>query len=226
MARASLPRQLTRQCRADAGWEAPSAGSTVSAVNQPDDLEREAVDHSKDVDQQDDTEHVDQLPEDLDAAGYVGPYTFPNNDRRRVPGYLYLIIAVGCAVLWTVTRSSSPILVNSGMLGAAIGLAFVGGYHLLSGQSLDVDDQQALLITARTVGFPVGHASAQMSWRGLRSRPTWRILAYSAESQPTQRGLVLIDGVDGRVVSWFVEDNPEDWSDLKGDLAHVRPPEA
>ena len=26
------------------------------------------------------------------------------------------------------------------------------------------------------VGFPVGHASAQMGWRGLRSRPTWRIL--------------------------------------------------
>lgn len=206
--------------------EGAVGGSTVSAVDEADDVEHEAVDRSEDVDDHGDTEHVDELPDDLDAAGYVGPYTFPNNDRRRVPGYLYLFIALGCAVLWAVTRSSSPILVNSGMLGAAIGLAFAGVYHLLSGQSLDVDDQQALLIAARTVGFPVGHASAQMSWRGLRSRPTWRILAYSAENQPTQRGLVLIDGVDGRVVSWFVEDNPEDWSDLKGDLAHVRPPAA
>ena len=27
----------------------------------------------------------DALPEDLDAAGYVGPYLFPNNNRRRIP---------------------------------------------------------------------------------------------------------------------------------------------
>ena len=32
----------------------------------------------------------DELPQDLDAAGYVGPYVFPNNNRRRIPGYLYL----------------------------------------------------------------------------------------------------------------------------------------
>ena len=57
-----------------------------------------------------------------------------------------------------------------------------------------------------------------MGWRGLLSRPTWRILLYSAENPPLRRGLVLVDGVDGEVVDWFVEDNPEDWSDLKGDL--------
>ena len=33
----------------------------------------------------------DALPEDLDASGYVGPYLFPNNNRRRVPGVLYLV---------------------------------------------------------------------------------------------------------------------------------------
>ena len=38
----------------------------------------------------------------------------------------------------------------------------------------------------------------------------------------TRRGLVLVDGVDGEVVDWFVEDNPEDWSDLKGDLTAGR----
>jgi hypothetical protein len=27
---------------------------------------------------------------------------------------------------------------------------------------------------------------------------------------------VLVDGVDGEVVEWFVEDNPEDWSELVG----------
>jgi hypothetical protein len=67
------------------------------------------------------------------------------------------------------------------------------------------------------MGFAVGHASAQLGWRGLRSRPTWRILVYSAEEPPLHRGLVLVDGVDGEIVAHFVEDNPEDWSDLMVD---------
>ena len=75
-----------------------------------------------------------------------------------------------------------------------------------------MDERDALVAAVREVGFPVGHASAQMGWRGVLSRPTWRILLYSAEDPPTQRGLVLVDGVDGQVLEWFVEDNPEDWS--------------
>ena len=62
----------------------------------------------------------------------------------------------------------------------------------------------------------MGHASAQLAWRGLRSRPTWRILLYSAEDPPDKRGLVMVDGVDGHVVAHMVEDNPEDWSELAG----------
>ena len=58
----------------------------------------------------------------------------------------------------------------------------------------------------------VGHASAQLGWRGLRSKPTWRILVYSSEEPPTKRGLVLVDGVHGDVLQHFVEDNPEDWA--------------
>jgi hypothetical protein len=63
------------------------------------------------------------------------------------------------------------------------------------------------------VGFPVGHASAQLGWRGLRSRPTWRILLYSAEEPPQRRGFVLVDAVDGHIVDHFTEDNPEDWTE-------------
>ena len=73
-------------------------------------------------------------------------------------------------------------------------------------------DLDALTAASRVVGFPIGHASAQLGWRGTRSRPTWRILLYSAEDPPMRRGLVLVDGVDGAVVDHFVEDNPEDWS--------------
>ena len=58
----------------------------------------------------------------------------------------------------------------------------------------------------------MGHASAQMSWRGLLSRPVWRLLIYSSEDQPLRRAMVVVDGVTGEVVEWFSEDNPEDWS--------------
>jgi hypothetical protein len=57
-----------------------------------------------------------------------------------------------------------------------------------------------------------------MGWRGALSKPTWRILLYSAENPPTRRGLVLVDGIDGAVVDWFVEDNPEDWSEYEEDV--------
>jgi len=154
----------------------------------------------------------DALPEDLDAAGYVGPYLFPNNNRRRIPGIIYLVLAAGCLALWAATRSGSQILVNGGFLAAAIGLALVGSYSIIAGWNLAVDERDALVEAVRTVGFPVGHASAQMGWRGLLSRPTWRILLYSAEDPPSQRGLVLVDGAHGDVLEWFVEDNPEDWS--------------
>jgi hypothetical protein len=53
-----------------------------------------------------------------------------------------------------------------------------------------------------------------MVWRGWLSRPTWRILLYSAENPPSRRGIVLVDGVGGGVLEWFVEDNPEDWSEF------------
>jgi hypothetical protein len=99
-------------------------------------------------------------------------------------------------------------------------MILIGAYHLVAGWNLDVDERDALVAATERVGFPVGHASAQLGWRGLRSRPTWRILVYSAENPPTRRGLVLVDGVDGEIVAWFTEENPEDWSDLDGALGH------
>ena len=159
-----------------------------------------------------DVDHVDELPEDLDAAGFVGPYLFPNNNRRRIPGYLYLATAAACVAVWALVDDSP--YVNGGYLLAAALLVIVGAYSLVSGWNLDVDEQDALVAATRAVGFPVGHASAQMGWRGLLSRPTWRILLYSADTPPAKRGLVLVDGVDGEIVQHFVEDNPEDWSEL------------
>lgn len=170
-----------------------------------------------DEEEQDAAEVTDELPEDLDAAGYVGPYVFPDNNRRRIPGYLYLSSAVACVAVWA-AAGDDAVLVNDGFGVVGIVLAAVGAYHLLAGFDLVVDEEEALVVASRAVGFPVGHASAQMGWRGLRSRPTWRILLYSAEEPPRTRGFVLVDGVDGAIIDSFVEDNPEDWSDLDGKL--------
>ena len=152
----------------------------------------------------------DHLPADLDITGYVGPYTFPDNARRRIPAVMYLVLAAAVGALWA-ARSPGP-LVNDGLLVVAIGLALAGVYHLVAGYRLKVRETDALAAAATEVGFPIGHASAQLGWRGLRSRPTWRILLYSADDPPSTRGLVLVDGVDGAVVDKLVEDNPEDWS--------------
>lgn len=156
-------------------------------------------------------QHRDELPADLDVSNYVGMYTFPDIRRRRAPAYAYLLLAAALGVLYA-TRAESQVLVNEGFLAAAVVLALIGIYHLAAAWPLAVKDTDALLAAAGKVGFPVGHASAQLGWRGLRSRPTWRILLYSSEEPPAKRGMVLVDGVDGEVLDQIVEDNPEDWS--------------
>ncbi len=149
----------------------------------------------------------DELPDDLNPAGYVGAYQFPDNSRRRWPGAIYLVTAAVCVVVYVVGTDSA--IVNSGWLVAAGVLAAVGVVSITSGWRMHVDEKDALVAAQQALGFPVGHASAQQVWRGLRSRPTWRVLCYSADDPPTRRGLVLVDAVDGRVLEQLVEDNPE-----------------
>lgn len=161
-----------------------------------------------------DDQYVDELPDDLNATDFVGPYLFPNNSRRRIPGVLYIVIGAA-SILWWFARSDDSALVNGGVALAGLALIIVGLYHIQAGWDLAVDEQDALVAATRAVGFPVGHASAQMAWRGLRSRPTWRILLYSNESPPASRGFVMVDGIDGEVITQLVEDNPEDWAALE-----------
>lgn len=155
---------------------------------------------------------ADELPEDLQPALVdQDEYVFPNNNRRRVPAALYLIIGAAMVAAWFVRGDA--VLVNAGVLLGGIGLIVFGAYSYVAGWNLDIDERDALVASTKAVGFPVGHASAQMGWRGLLSRPTWRILLYSNEEPPAKRGFVMVDGVDGSVVDSFVEDNPEDWSE-------------
>ena len=160
-----------------------------------------------------DAEVRDELPVDLDASGYVGPYLFPNNNRRRIAGTLYLLIGAASIVI-VLVAGSDTVLLNGGFVAGGAALVGFGLYCMQAGWNLDVDENDALVAATREVGFPVGHASAQLAWRGLRSRPTWRILLYSNQAPPDRRGLVMVDGVDGRIMGCFVEDNPEDWTGL------------
>ena len=154
----------------------------------------------------------DQLPHDLNVSEFVGPYQFPDNSRRRIPALLYLGIAGACLLAWFMlgrSQADNSGYVNDGFLLVAVLLASFAVFLLTSSWKLTVKETDALVLASQAVGFAVGHASAQQVWRGWRSRPTWRVLCYSAEEPPFKRGLVLIDAVDGTQVECLVEDNPE-----------------
>lgn len=153
----------------------------------------------------------DQLPTDLNASEFVGVYKFPDNSRRRIPGYIYLGLGVAIIVLVVVVGSDGP-FINSGVLAVGIVLSLFGLLCLTSGWRMTIDEQDALAAAGEAVGFAVGHASAQQVWRGFRSRPTWRVLCYSNEDPPTRRGLVLVDAINGKVVEHLTQENLEDWS--------------
>jgi hypothetical protein len=149
----------------------------------------------------------DELPDDLDPTGFVGPYQFPDNSRRRWPGVIYLVISALCVIVYA-AFPDAPI-VNEGLLVAAAVLAAVGIFSITSSWTMHVDEKEALVAAQQALGFPVGHASVQQVWRGLRSRPTWRVMVYSAEDPPAQRGLVLVDAIDATVVEQLSEANPD-----------------
>lgn len=151
----------------------------------------------------------DQLPDDLNAVDHIGVYDFPDNSRRRIPAIIYAVLAVVCVVIWQVGDADASPLVNRGLIFAACVLGVMALVSFTSGWRMTVDESEALVIATRKVGYAVGHASAQQVWRGLRSRPTWRIFCYSAEEPPLQRGLVLVDAVNGNIVECLVEKNPD-----------------
>ncbi len=159
---------------------------------------------------EEDAEIIDSLPEDLEASFSSPDYEIPNNDRRRIAGFLYL--AVGIVALGLGIFASDSSLVNNGFIYAGIGILCVAIYCFFASASTRIDEAQALEISELHIGFPVGPSSAQMMWRGWGSRPVWRLLLYSKEPQPEYRAFVIVDAMNGEVIEKLVEENPEDWS--------------
>lgn len=139
----------------------------------------------------------ERLPEDLDSAK-VGPYRFPDPRRRRIPAVIYLALAVLIAV--SVPDSNARWI--AGSLALLIGL-----WHWLAAWPLRVQPEKALAKAAVDAPFPIGHASAALTFHGWRSRPRWHVIVYDASEPPQQRALIVLDAVDGtRIGEPYVEE--------------------
>lgn len=127
------------------------------------------------------------IEEELDA-NIEGEYRFPSPARRRLSGWVYLIAAV------------AAVLTFEGGWVVAIGFGVLALWHFLSSWPLQVDEHAAMTVAAAAVGFPIGHASASVRFKGWRSRPRWSVVLYSASEPPDHRALVVVDAVSGDIV--------------------------
>ena len=125
------------------------------------------------------------IEEELDS-NLVGPYRFPNPARRRVAAAIYGVLAALVAVV-----------VDPLMALVPVALAL---WHLAAAWPLNVEQEEALPKAAAAVDFPIGHASAALTFRGLRARPQWSVILYSAAEPPDRRALVTLDAVTGEVL--------------------------
>ena len=132
------------------GDERPSAASELELDRE---RRREAEFAASGADRDDDV--VDALPEDLNASEFVGPYTFPNNNRRRIPATIYLVIGAACIGAFVLLDGETP-LVNRGVLWAGVALVAFGVYGLIAGWTLRIDESEA--DAKRRASFKARHA--------------------------------------------------------------------
>jgi hypothetical protein len=138
------------------------------------------------------------VPEDLDA-NLAGSYEFPSPTRRRISGFTFLgggLLAVLGALLG----------LPAGLYVLAAALGSIGLFHFAAAWELNTTPEEALAVAGREISFPLGHASAAVTFEGWRSRPVWHVLVYSADDPPTTQGLVRVDGVNGSVLGEAYEE--------------------
>lgn len=147
-----------------------------------------------------DVAEQEQVPEDLDSTR-VGPYRFPDPRRRRTAAIAYLVLAV----LVALAVPNSP-----GRWVAAALAAGLAVWHWLAAWSRKVEPEEALAKAAIDAPFPIGHASAALTFHGWRSRPRWHVVVYDAGEPPAQRALIVLDAVTGeRLGEPYVEEIPK-----------------
>ena len=139
------------------------------------------------------------VPDDLDSA-VLGPYRFPSPTRRRAAALIYVLGAL-LATLGALAGLAS------GLWAVSAGLLVLAYVHDQAAWPLVVEQEQALSSAATLVPFPVGHASAALGFSGLRSRPVWNVILYSAAEPPDRRALVWFDATSGvQIDDTYIED--------------------
>lgn len=140
------------------------------------------------------------MPDDLNANVF-GPYSVPDPQRRRRAAAVYV---AGAGVVAAGIMLGLP----SGMWLTVGALVVIAVVNWQAGWPLDVREGEALDAANRAIGFPVGHASANLGFQGVRAKPIWNVLVFSADEPPTQRGLVRVDAISGDVVELYAEEVP------------------
>jgi len=136
------------------------------------------------------------VPDDLDATQRE-PYSIPSTRRRNTAAVAYATAAVAAG--------AGALVAETGLWFAAGLLAVLAAWHRAAAWRIEVLDPEALEIANREVPLAVGHASAAVGFDGWRARPIWNVLVFSADDPPTERGLIRVDAVSGRVVGTYVE---------------------
>lgn len=127
------------------------------------------------------------IEEELDS-NVLTPFLFPSPMLRRASGWVLLVGGVITAVSF-----------EGGWI-PALGFLALAVWQFASSWPLNIDEHGALGLAGQAVDFPVGHASAAVTFKGIRSRPRWAVILYSATDPPDRRGLVVVDAVSGDVV--------------------------
>lgn len=144
-------------------------------------------------------ETTDELPEDLDVTKYVGPYQFPSPKKRRTAAISIAVISL--ASIFFGINASNIALIVGGTIFLLVALIFS-----TFAWPLNVNDLDALTTAAKNSPFAVGHASAQLCFTGWTSKPLWRVVVFSTDEPPIQRGLVEINAVNQEIVSTYFDD--------------------
>ena len=139
------------------------------------------------------------IPDDLDSA-VLGPYRFPSPTRRRASALIYVLGGLLAAL-------GALAGLASGMWAVAAGFLVLAYLHDRAAWPLVIEQEQALSSAAARVPFTVGHASAALGFSGLRSRPVWNVILYSATEPPDRRALVRFDAAAGtQIDETYIED--------------------
>ena len=134
------------------------------------------------------TRSATSCPTTSTSPASSGRTSSPTTAAGASPGSIYLVIAVLCVAAYVAwhgsdVRSSS----TTGSCWPPGSSASPASCRSRRAGACTSTRSRRWWRATRAVGFPVGHASAQLAWRGLRSRPTWRILLLLGRGAAARR---------------------------------------